>query len=370
MDKLKPVEHKIRGLVPRLFSPFFRKGRDNFQPLDGCAVKRVLFLRPDLIGDTVCSFPVFDNLRRIFPHIYQAILCSPKNTPVIQGDPRFERIFTYRKRIWKDITEVARIRREQYDVVFDMIADDSVTTLFLSQLCAPGAARIGIGKKRFAPYYDAVFDYDNSSGEHIIDLNLKLLGAVGIDSSNLDPFSPPYVDSAARAKADRYFENFPVAPGTIKIGYNLSAGKPTRMWPLEKAQQLLESILKAIPGSTVILFTVPKERARGDALISRFNQSVLQVPPGLTILEASALISRLDLFISADTSLVHVARSWNVPVVGLYPHKMRNFNLWRPYGQAYGTVMSEKDDNVFDITVDQVLSAFRDVMARKGVVTR
>jgi len=370
VDKLKPVEHKIRGLVPRLFSPFFQKGRDNFQPLDGRSVKRVLFLRPDLIGDTVCSFPVFDNLRRIFPHFQQAIFCSPKNMPVIQGDPRFDRVFMYRKRIWKDIAEVALIRGERFDVVFDMIADDSVTTLFLSQLCAPGAARIGIGKKRFAPYYDAVFDYDSSTGEHIIDLNLKLLGALGIDTGNLDAYSPPYIDSPTRTKTDRYFESLSAAPGGLKIGYNLSAGKPTRTWPLEKARKLLESILETVPGSTVILFTIPKERARGDTLASRFNHSVVQVPPALSILEASALISRLDLFISADTSLVHVARSWKVPVVGLYPHKMRNFNLWRPYGQDYGAVMSAKDDNVFDITVNQVMAAFREVMARKGAVTQ
>jgi ADP-heptose:LPS heptosyltransferase len=369
MDRLKPVEHKIRGTVPRLFSAFFKRGRHDFQRVDPVKVKKVLFLRPDLFGDTVCSLPVFDNLRREYPHIKQVIVCSPKNLPLIKDDPRFDSIYVYKKVIWQDIRAIMAMRRERFDVVFDMIADDSVTTLFLSQLCAPGAARIGINKIKFSAYYDAAFAYDTSSQEHIVDLNLKLLEPLGLDAARLDPYAPPHLGAAELNRIDRFVSGLKAESAGPLIGYNLSSGKPSRIWQAEKSRNLIERILASMPSATVILSTVPGDRERADALQNHFARSVVQVPPNLSIVDVSALISKLDLLITPDTSLVHIARSFRVPVVGLYPYRMRNFQLWRPYGQDFGTVMSGVDDNVFDITVDQVFAAFRDTMAHSGMAT-
>jgi ADP-heptose:LPS heptosyltransferase len=370
MDSLKPVEHKIRGIVPRLFSVFFKRGRNDFKNIDPAKIRKVLFLRPDLFGDTVCSLPVFDNLRRAFPHIQQAIVCSPRNLPLIKDDPRFDRVFVYTKVIWSDIRKIMAMRRERFDVVFDMIADDSVTTLFLSQLCAPGAARIGINKKRFSAYYDATFDYDAIAGEHIVDLNLRLLTPLGLDPAKLDPYAPPFIDAAESGKVEQFLKKLQVGMGNTLIGYNMSSGKPSRIWQAEKSRQLIERILAEMPSATIVLVTVPNERGRADELLKHFKQSVVQVPPNLSILDVSALISRFDLLITPDTSLLHVARSFKVPVVGLYPYKMRNFHLWRPYGQDFGAVMSGIDDNVFDITVDQVVTAFHEALAHSGLEAR
>lgn len=370
MDSLKPVEHKIRGVVPRLFSPFFKRGRDEFHPLDPAKINKVLFLRPDLLGDTVCSFPVFDNLRKRYPHIQQAIVCSPKNLPLIKDDPRFDRIFVYRKWIWADIRETLAMRRERFDCVIDLIADDSATTLFLSQLCAAEATRIGLNKNKFSAYYDMVYEPDTSRGEHIIDLNLRLLGALGMDGADLDPYAPPYVAPIHQDKIGRFINLLQAKQPIHIIGYNLSSGKPTRVWPAEKSQQLIQQILADVPDAVVVLITVPRDRHRADELQKKFGKSVVQVPPDLSIIEVSALISRLDVLITPDTSLLHIARSFRVPVVGMYPHKMRNFNLWRPYGQNFGTVMSDKADNVFDITVDQVMAAFQETLSHTGLVTK
>jgi ADP-heptose:LPS heptosyltransferase len=118
------------------------------------------------------------------------------------------------------------------------------------------------------------------------------------------------------------------------------------------------------------LLTAPPDRWRGEKLQQKFDSRVYQVPPNLNLKEASAVISRLDLLISPDTSLVHIARSFRVPVVGLYSRFMKNFLLWRPFDQEVGAVVSGNDDNIFDITVDQVFDTFIQVVEKQKPVEK
>ena len=90
MERLKPIEHKFKAAFFGLFKLFLRKGIKEFKPIDGSAVNKVLFLRPEKIGDMVISLPVFDGLKKHFPHIKISILGSPRNLALIKDDNRFE----------------------------------------------------------------------------------------------------------------------------------------------------------------------------------------------------------------------------------------------------------------------------------------
>jgi len=370
MDRLKPIEHAFKASVFLLTRLLLKRKSSDFRPLDGAALNKVLFLRPEKIGDMVISLPVFDGLKQRFPHIRISILGSPKNEALIRHDPRFDRIFMYRKNLWHDIAELLRIRKEQFDCVVDMIGDDSVTALYLSQLCAPGKPRIGVGKVKFREFYD--FNYDPRMGNtgHIIQNTLRLLEAFGIDSRTVDCAAKPYIPPDADKRAAQFMQSIrDNNPESILIGYNLSAGSKTRLWGLENAQVLLNRIREHCPKSRVLLISVKADRPQSEQLAAKLA-GVYQVPPDLSLLEASAILARLDVLISPDTSLVHIARSFDVPVVGLYSRFMKNFLLWRPFGQEVGAVVSGNDGNIHDITVDQVFDAFVKLLKSRSPVPR
>lgn len=371
MERLKPLEHRFKAFFFNLFRFTLRKGRKDFVPLDGDELQKVLFLRPEKLGDMIISFPVFDGLKERYPHIRISVMGSPRNYAIIKDDPRFERIFLYTKNVWHDLWELKAIRREKYDCVVDMICDDSVTALFLSQMCAPGKPRIGVGKVRYREYYD--FNYDHRMGNtgHIIENTLKLLEAFGIDTDKVNPYAQPFVDQPGVDRADRYLRDVrDGARSSMVIGYNLSAGARTRIWATEKAEELLRRILAYRDDCRIVLITTPADRSRGDELQNRFAERVYQVPPNLSLVSVAALISRMDMLISPDTSLVHIARSFKVPVIGLYSRFMKNFLLWRPFDQELGAVVSGNDDNIFDITVDQVYDTFVKVVEHPELVTK
>jgi len=363
MSWLKTTEHRIKAAVFSLFRLFFRPGRPNPEPLDARRMTRVLFLRPEKIGDMVISLPTFDALRGRYPQLKISVLASPRNLALIKDDPRFERIFLYRKWTLEDFRQLAEIRRERFDCIFDMIDDDSVTTLFYSQLASPDAVRIGIGKRDHARFYDVNYTHDDGVGDHIIDNTLKLLAPLGINGASVSGFAAPHITPEVEARVKAFLESVPKEAKTL-IGLNLSAGKPNRIWPDDKAIELNRRLADGGVNGHMIVIVAPGDRSRGEKAVSQMGKGVTLVPAGLDLIEVSALISRLDLLISPDTSLIHIARSFGVPVVGLYSRARKNFRRWQPYRQPDGSVVGSDIDAIYDITVDQVFDRVRQVLGR------
>ncbi|MBN1212534.1 MAG: glycosyltransferase family 9 protein [candidate division Zixibacteria bacterium] len=372
MEKLKPVEHKLKDLSFYLLRFLLKKGREDFIPLKPSNIGKILFLRPDKIGDMIISLPVFENLKKQHPHIKLSLLCSPRNYGIVKNDPRFEKIFLYRKNIFKDITTVLAMRKENYDAVVDMISNDSITNLFLARFSVKNKPRIGVQKLKYRDYYDYSYYHRLDDMRHIIRNTLELLEAFGLDSEQADGFAPPYVDDKTRMLAEVFIKVLRTKePNKLNIGYNLSVGNPTRVWDGEKSRLLVKRILDSEQGNyRIIVLTAPSDRTRGDELAGHFKKDVVQIPSGLNLTAVSAIISKLDLLITPDTSLVHIARSFKVPVVGLYPKPVKNFLLWHPFEQKEGAVLSGNNDNIFDITVEQVFETFTQVVNNHRLVKK
>jgi heptosyltransferase-3 len=331
---LKSLEHAVKRLVFAVSRIYLKKGRQGFQTIDPPRLRRVLFIRPEKLGDMIISLPVFHNLKKLYPH---------------------QELYT--KRFLRDLAMVRRVRRLGVDAVVDMVCDDSVTSLFLTQYSSPRAWRIGLGKTRHRAYYDFNYEYRTQDEAHVLENTLKLLTAFGIDTDGLERHVPPTIDDRSYQAADRFLLSLNGAVPNGVIGLNISAGRPTRVWPDTKNRTLIERMLVAYPHHRVVISADPADRPRALALAALFPERVDPLPDGLNLLDVSAIISRMKMLVTPDTSLVHIARSFRVPVVGLYTRYARNFILWRPFGQAGGAVISGNDYNIHDIAVDDVFNA-------------
>jgi len=372
---LKSLEHGFKKSVFNLARPFLKKGRQDFTYIDATKIKKVVFIRPEKLGDMIISLPVFYNLKTRYPHLELYTICSPKNIAIIREDRNLSGNFLYTKNARDDFKMLQRVRSLGMDVAVDMICDDSVTALFLSQYCSTSAWRIGVGKYKHSRYYDFNFACRTGrglgSGEkrlnrpedgHVLDNTLGLLTAFGMNLDDMERYVPPTIPDASREKAECFIEALPPNRGLL-IGYNISAGRPSRVWPMDKNIQLINLILKEYPESYIIISCDPCERRRALDLTGKFDKLVSIVPEGLNLLDVTALISKFDILITPDTSLVHIARSFKIPVVGLYTQFGHNFELWKPYGQIGGTVISGNDYNIFDIEVSEVVKSFNEMIA-------
>ena len=114
----------------------------------------------------------------------------------------------------------------------------------------------------------------------------------------------------------------------------------------------------------IVVISVLADRNRAEKVASEAGEAARVIPPGLSLIEVSAVISHFNLLISPDTSLIHIARSFQVPVVGLYNLATKNFRRWQPYRQPDGAVLGTDIDTISDITVDQVYDRVRQVLER------
>jgi ADP-heptose:LPS heptosyltransferase len=359
---LKSIEHTIKRAFFAISRVCLKKGKAGFEIIDPAKIKKVLFIRPEKLGDMVISLPVFHNLKKLYPHLEIYTISSPRNIAIVREDENITGNFLYTKNILSDFATVKKVRRLGIDAVVDMVCDDSVTSLYLTQLCSPGAWRIGLGKNRHKLYYDFNYRYRSDDGAHVIDNTMKLLTAFGLDTDEAEKHVPPTISDQVFEAADNYVATIDGnGPGGI-IGVNISAGRPTRIWPEEKNVELIKRLLATYPESCIVISSDPSERNRAIAVAGKFPARVSPVPAGLNLVEVSAIISRMKILITPDTSLVHIARSFKVPVVGLYTRFGKNFRLWKPFNQKQGAVISGNDYNIFDIDVDDVYEAVTNLL--------
>jgi len=361
---LKGVEYLFKRLIIVLVRLFFTTGGgdDTERP-----IRRVLFLRFDKLGDMVASLPVFETLSQARPEIAIEVLASRSNRIFIENDSRISRCWTYTKRPWQDIGMLRKLRKRKYDVIIDLICLDSVTSLFISQFTGRRVRRIGIGKKRFEKYYTDHVPLNPDGYEHIVDTTLKTLTYIGIDRSQFVGQTPLQLSGPTLGKADDFLaslrENGERRAERV-IGINISAGKPNRIWKTSNFVELIEKLSATSEKAVIVIFCAPEDRGRAEKIQRLAGACCHLLPDGLNILDVSALIAKLDTLITPDTSVIHIARQYNVPVVGMYPTHGRSAAQWKPYGQPDGLVESGSECDIFDITPEQVYQEFLRVSQR------
>lgn len=316
-------------------------------------------MRPESkLGDLAISLPTVDYLKSSFPDTEIGLFCSPGNAILVRDDPRFDRIWLYRKRFFTDLGELRRIRERHYDCIIDLLCDDSVTALAIAQWASKDSPRLGTAKLSFGRYYDATGLTPFDPGRHIIMNTLGILRGPGLDPSLADPYAQPNVDSDRLGRADGFIDSIIEPDDKMLVGRNLSAGTASRDWGPEKPVAFVRRLFKSHPAARVIVFSTPSERDKGQRLTGQFESRVHLIPNRLDILTVAVILQRLSVLVTPDTAVVHIARSYGVPVVSLMPGHPRNRSLWAPFGQKRGAVMAATPANIFDISVEQAWSEF------------
>jgi ADP-heptose:LPS heptosyltransferase len=263
------------------------------------------------------------------------------------------------------------MRRERFDCVIDLVKGDSTSILFLIRMIVKGKPRIGLRKLKFKPYYEFSYCDDPFEQEHMARTTLEALRPFGIDPKLAKPYVAPYISDASNRLADSFFSQVSnetnISRPPLLVGLNLSAGHPSRRWPLPDYKELVAR-LGGEYGQTVrlVLITTPKERYLAEEILSSTSDKTLVIPPNLSISQVAGIVARLDLVVSPDTSIIHIARAFQIPVVGLYTAERMNLKHWHPYGAQEGAVISPDENSLSGLTVEMAFKKLAGQLALLG----
>jgi ADP-heptose:LPS heptosyltransferase len=359
---VKKIEHLFKKILNLPFILFLKKGNPARIPVNPDKVRSILILRPDKLGDMIATIPVIHALKEKFPYLQVDVLASPRNVSIIENDPLVDQIHLYSKNIFSDWPVMMQLRKKGFDVVYDPICHDSITGLLLTKIIGRHSVRAAARKLKLRDYYDYCEPYLTDGDDHNIDNGLLIFNALGISPESVDPFHSVHLPDDSKTVAERFYQSLPTG-GRFRVGLNISAGSATRTLPVDKYISIANAINAGHPEFEFAVICVMEQRKEAERLVSGIKAKGHLVPENLSLLDVSAIVSRLDMLISPDTSLVHIARLMKIPVVGLYSGHERNFRFWRPYRQKHGAVVAKSIYDIHDIEPSQVVSEFELLLA-------
>jgi len=355
---VKSAEHMFKNILNLPVRLFIRRGYPNKMPVNPQKIKSILFLRQDKLGDMLVSIPAMHTIKKLYPHVKVEVLASPRNVMVVENDPLIDEVHLYTKVVSKDLKTVRKLKRKRFNIIYDTIINDSTTGLILTNIISRKAVRVASRKNKHRKYYDFCEEYNSDGTDHNIDNAFLLFNIFGVDPSTLDHLDPLYLPDKSTEIANRFIDNLP-EPESNKVAINISAGRPARTMDIDKFIDTAFLIKKEYPDSSIIIFCVMSDRDKAVSIKNKLNGNIEIIPENLSFLDACAILSRMNYLISPDTSMVHAARLFKIPTVGLYSNYDRNYYSWKPYGQKYGGVRSDNIYNIHDITPGDILNEFQ-----------
>lgn len=304
---------------------------------------KILLLRQDRIGDLLISIPFIKNFKSKLPHKKIDILLSHRNVVAKSCVKDYvDNIYVFQKSLFARLGTLLSLRKEKYELVIDLFDNPSFTSSLIINFLKPQFA-LGFDKDNRNVYTHIVLLPDKMKF-HIVERLCSLLVPFGINPDDIDK------KLEFPIKVSKILPN-----GTkTKLGIIVAGSSKSKYWGLDKLISLIKQINFKYDFDIIVFGT--KEYKK---ILQKLNEieNVYVAPITSNYDEFASMVSRCNYLITPDTSVVHLASAFKIPVVVFYTFVNEKFGMpWFPYGTKYKALISSKD-NYSDITPRDVLDA-------------
>jgi heptosyltransferase-1 len=324
------------------------------------AIKRIVLIRMGKIGDLIVSNFVFRKIRASFPAATILLVTLPRTRELLRYNHCADRVLYFHKGM--DILRlIVRLRMFKPDLFLDFNDNSSSTSSVLARFCS-APVKVGFAFPGNRPYLTNPVECPAKAKTHITERLRRIPEAMGLT------FAPEEVVPSmdlGRQESEEVHRRLEASggKGLRLVSVNLSAGHPSRYWQTGKWCQLLAEIAAAGSPTLFILLTAHGEEDLASTVSGQLPSLRFFCPGRVGFHHFAAYIARSGLLLSPDTSAIHIAASFRVPVIGLYPAVEWNYQSWRPVGTVSVAVRPAKGD-VGDIGVQEVMEAYRSLEGR------
>jgi lipopolysaccharide heptosyltransferase II len=306
-------------------------------------IRRVLFIRPDHLGDFLFATPALERWRRHAPAGVEAILSiGPWSAALAEHGPAVGRLetlsypgFTRQPKAgwlapYRDLWQTARrLRRQNFDLAVILRFDHWWAGLLTYLAGIP--LRLGYDTNPLRAFLNVILPYRDQSHEvqrnvALIDRALALCGA----QPAADEFMPLvyHVRAEERRAAEALLSRLRPAPGRPLVALLAGAGAPVKLWPARRFAAVADALSEHL-GATIVILGGPAELSLAwqIAAYARADVHVLAGQTDLALL--AAFFECCDLVLGSDSGPLHLAVSVGAPTLHLFgPADPRLFGPW------------------------------------------
>lgn len=332
------------------------------------------------LGDVVHGLPLVNAIRDAYPHAAITWVVEPMPSAILEGQSSIDNVVVYRRA--EGLGGISRLRRDlrslaPVDITLNLnVYIKSVWPTFLS-----GARRrIGFDKNRS---HEGVWLASNERLEaapraHTADMFLEFAKHLRIPVPHPEwrlSFTPGEI--ASQAGFFRKFDGTPVAtivPASASI---------KKDWIAERWAAVAEQLVRQ-HGFRVVLAGGPGNREQQIAreIVARAGVPI-EWGMGDSVRQLAWILAGSSLVLAPDTGPVHIARAFDVPVVGIYGHTNPwRVGPWRAFADLWVDRYTEpgevgdpsnrtpKWERMPTITVDDVMEKVAVAVTKYGVLER
>ncbi|MBF0510546.1 MAG: glycosyltransferase family 9 protein [Deltaproteobacteria bacterium] len=274
--------------------------------------KRILLVATTAIGDTLMCSPAIRAVRQARPQARIVAMVDRRRTELLASNPYIDDFIIHPGKFKKLISLIKRLRRERFDLVIILHANDpdSVPLVYLSG--AP--VRVGWAESRFAFLLTRPVPKRNPPG-HYIDLRGDFLAAAGIPmpSRKMDLFLPP----SAETEAAQFFQQVNLASSDNLIGFHPFGSYPAKCWPMDPARDFLARVINETD-CRIIIFGGKQEKTSAEELAAAFPDRVISACGRLSVMGAAGVLKHCRAIVTTDSGPMHLALALGLPTVALF----------------------------------------------------
>lgn len=327
-------------------------------------IRRIVVVRQhDQLGDMLCAVPLLRCLRAAYADAQITLVASPVNHDIMLHHPFVDRLLLYDKRVLRSsvsesISFLRQLRAEPVDLaIVPATVSMSVTSDLLGMLCKAririGAASLNGRENPSASCHTLAVDLDWSEQPHRHQAlrNLDILAPLGLSCGDIS-------HAVGTTEQERHEANRRLHPQRdgkrLLLGFHPGAGKPGNRWAPSHFATVINAFCREYDAAAVMTIG-PMDTDVRDALLPLLDAPVT-VLDGLPIREIAAMISCLDLFLTNDTGIMHVAAGTGIPTLSLFGPT--DPAQWAPVGERMHHIRAGSGD-IDDIGTGEVIGMLK-----------
>ena len=291
---------------------------------------KILVIRPGGIGDAALLLPTLRALKDQFPESEIDVLAEKRNAGIFQECEFTSSVFLY-----DDFTNLGlfKVLKNSYDIVIDTEQWHrfSACVAYLTK----AQVRIGFAtnsrKNLFS--HPVAYGHDKYEAQSFLDL-LSPLGERAIEfkeeTAFIEPLTPAPEDFVVFRKKMSCQDSVTKSRGII--GIFAGATIRERKWGVDNFASLCRSLLEN-GGAVVILGGTGDAGEAEEILRAIDSDKILNLTGRTTLAETSAVLKEIDLLVTTDSGIMHMAYGIGTPTVSLFGAGIEE--KWAPLGPSH-----------------------------------
>jgi heptosyltransferase-3 len=310
----------------------------------GRPISRVLVVQLGDIGDVVSATPAFRAVRERFPEALLAVLVREGLGGLLEDDPLFDRIFEIRRkqgmladRVLEPLRLIRELRRQRFDLVIDLRADDRGA--WMSGLTgAPFRAAMHYDRLPWRDYFYTHLVIPPAPEVRVrgaAQQSLEVMRPLGIDTPDTLP-RLHVSDEALR----RVRQLLPNGGRRGQVTINPFARWKYKEWDYGKWAEVVRW-LDGGKGYRPVLVGSLAEREAAARIASEAGGGVVNLAGQTSLKELAALLSLSAFHAGVDSAAPHIAAAVGTPTVTIYgPTDWRD---WAPEGGRHRVIRPDRE---------------------------